>query len=178
MTFAKSLRAGLLLLSGLTACVQAPAALESERPEKMAAGFYGQLRRQSVVGLPSVEAWQRLRPFCTDDLASAVASARDRQDAFRRDHPGEKPPWVDGDLFSSLFEGPQTFQLGEALRQGERAEVPVHCVHGEGAGATRWTDWLILRRSAAGWRVEDLRYGGRWDFALRGSLRQGLAAAD
>jgi hypothetical protein len=175
MRIARCLGSGLVL--GLVACVTPPVTPRLDRPEDSAQGFYTQLRHPPVIGLPSAEAWPRLRHFCTEGLAAALEKARSRQAAFRQAHPDEKPPWVDGDLFSSLFEGPQAFQLGAARVVGDRAEVPVHCVHGEGAGATRWTDVLILRQTADGWRVDDLRYGGEWDFALRGSLRQGLSAA-
>lgn len=176
MRLAGYLCSGLALLAGLAACVTEPAPPATACPEDVAAGFYTQVRRPPVFGLPSAEACLRLRPYCTEALAAALETARSRQAAFRQAHPGEKPPWVDGDLFSSLFEGPQAFRVGEARVLADRAEVPVHCLHGEGAGATRWTDVLILRHTADGWRVDDLRYGGEWDFALRGSLRQGLAA--
>ena len=177
MQMTKCLCLGLTILLGLVACVTQPATPASGRPEEVADGFYTQLRKQPVFGLPSAEAWSRVRPFCTEALAAALEKARSRQAAFRQAHPDEKPPWVDGDLFGSLFEGPQAFRVGEARVLADRAEVPVHCLHGEGAGATRWTDVLILHHTADGWRVDDLRYGGEWDFALRGSLRQGLSAA-
>lgn len=176
MRMVKHLSLWLVLWLGLAACVHESVRSGAGQPETVAAAFYGQLRRQPVTGLPSADIWSR--SYCTTELTAALEAARVRQTAFRHEHPGEKPPWVDGDLFSSLFEGPQDFRLGKALFEADCAEVPVHCVHGDGAGATRWTDWLILRRKAAGWRVDDLRYGGQWDFALRGSLRQGLAAAE
>jgi hypothetical protein len=176
MRMVSCLCSALVLLLGLMACVNPSAGTALIGPLDIAEAFYRDLRRQAVSGLPSAEVWARLRPRLTPELAAAFEAARVEQAAFRRAHPQEKPPWVDGDLFSSLFEGPQAFRLGDALTREDRSEVAVHCVYGEGAGATQWTDVLLLRRTASGWRVDDLRYGGTWDFALRGSLRQMLAA--
>jgi len=40
----------------------------------------------------------------------------------------------------------------------------------------RWQDRLLLLCEGGRWRVEDVRFGGDWDFANRGSLRQALDA--
>ena len=49
-------------------------------------------------------------------------------------HPDEKPPFVDGCLFASLFEGPKSFEVGTALAEGTASKVKVHFAAGEGAG--------------------------------------------
>lgn len=54
-----------------------------------------------------------------------------------QEHPDEKPPRGDGDLFTSLFEGAQSFRLGRPTVLGNRAEVPVHLAYVEGGSTTR-----------------------------------------
>ena len=33
---------------------------------------------------------------------------------------------------------------------------------------------IILTKTKSGWLVDDLRYGGTWDFAAKGTLRDAL----
>ena len=44
---------------------------------------------------------------------------------------------------------------------------------------TRWTDTVYLTKTMAGWRVDDIFYGGSWEYAnksrLGATLRQVIA---
>ncbi len=143
-------------------------------PEEFSRIFYSELRRHRVTGLPEGEAWTELVPFFTTPLAAALERARKEQVEFQRQHPDEKPPWIEGDLFSSLFEGPKGFAIGAALMKGDTAEVPVFCEYTEGGRTTKWLDFLLLKKTAQGWRLDDIRYGGEWDFANTGTLQEAL----
>lgn len=147
----------------------------SAGPGEAARSFYGELRRLRVTGLPTGASWSALAPRMTEELAAAFQRARAEQADFIKKHPDEKPPWIEGDLFSSLFEGPLAFEIGEAAVKGDRAEVPVVCTHAEGGKSTKWTDRIMLRKSIKGWFIDDVRYGGTWDFANTGTLRAALA---
>ncbi len=85
-----------------------------------------------------------------------------------RRHPDEKPPFVDGDLFSSLFEGPQRATAGTPVVSGDRALVPMQFSYAEGGKVTRWTDTVVLRDSPHGWLVDDVRYGGHLAVCVEG----------
>lgn len=143
-------------------------------PAAAARVFYSELRRLGIRSLPTVAEWKPFTLRATPGLTGMIERAQKEQAEFRKEFPDEKPPWVDGDLFSSLFEGPQHFEIGEAKITGERAEVPVNCVHNEGGDTAKWTDILILTKTKNGWLVDDLRYGGTWDFAAKGTLRDAL----
>jgi hypothetical protein len=143
-------------------------------PQSAARVFYAELRRLGLRSLPTVAEWEPFAPRATPALTGAIEQAQKEQAEFRKKFPDDKPPWVDGDLFSSLFEGPQRFEIGEAKITGDRAEVPVSCVHTEGGDTAKWTDVLILTKTKSGWLVDDLRYGGTWDFAAKGTLRDAL----
>ena len=144
-------------------------------PQGTARIFYTELRRLGVHSLPAGEEWNLLAPRVTEELAQAITLAQKEQAEFMKKHPDEKPPWVDGDLFSSLFEGPKTFVIGEAKTKGDRSEVPVKCVHTEGGETFKWTDTIILKETEKGWLVDDIHYGGSWDFAATGTLKEALA---
>lgn len=158
------------ILSGAGNAIDLPA-----DPQGAARIFYTELRRLGVNSLPAGEEWNLLAPRVTEELARAITRAQKEQAEFRRKFPDEKPPWVDGDLFSSLFEGPKTFVIGEAKTNGDRAEVPVNCVRTEGGDTAKWTDTLVLKKTASGWLVDDIRYGGTWDFSATGTLKEALA---
>lgn len=165
----------LLLLSILPLAFGGVLAAEPGGPEQVARGLYSDLRRFQVTGLPEGEAWEAVKPRLSDSLAAALEAARKEQRDFRKKFPDEKPPWIEGDLFSSLFEGFQTFTVKPARIEGETAEVPVDFVYIYQGETTRWTDTILLKRPGTGWVVDDVRYGATWDFANKGTLRQALA---
>lgn len=143
-------------------------------PETVARVFYSELRRLGVSGLPGEEVWEKLKPFCSESLATALERAVKEQADFIRRNPDEKPPWIEGDLFSSLFEGPRQFQVGMPKVAGGNAEVPVDCSHTEGGDTVKWTDTLLLTEVEGRWLIDDVRYGGEWDFANSGTLKEAL----
>src|SRR5262245_28510954 len=93
-------------------------------PAEAAKAFYTQLRDLKVDGLPTGMTWLALKPRVTEELTTAIFGAQVEQTDFIKHNPDDKAPWVEGDLFSSLFEGPQTFTIGEAKITGDKAEVP------------------------------------------------------
>lgn len=151
-----------------------PAGMEGE-PESAARFFLSEVRRFRVTGLPDGEAWETLAPCLSKPLWTLMEAAKREQLEFMKKFPDEKPPWIEGDFFSSLFEGPHRFQVVGAEIKGDRASVRVEQERTEGGSTVKWTDTLLLLKTPEGWRVDDMRYGGSWDFANTGTLREALA---
>ncbi len=128
-----------------------------------------------IHGAPSPKELAALRPFVSDSLTRALLRADSIRAADIKRAPDEKPSFVDGDLFSSLFEGPTAFVVMPALDTAGAVRVPVQFTNDEQKPAVRWTDTLIVVRAADGWRVHDVRYGGTWDFSNKGALLSQLS---
>ncbi|MBI2566388.1 MAG: DUF3828 domain-containing protein [Candidatus Schekmanbacteria bacterium] len=161
-----------------TACRVASPRLET--PGLAAAAFYAERLDLGFTGLPGRRDMRSLAPRISRRLASALAAARREQETFASENPGEKPPWIEGDLFSSLFEGPTAVSVGDATLLRDRAEVVVELTHVSPAGShaqTRWTDKVLLVLESGQWRVDDIEYGGVWDFAAQGRLVEALQSA-
>jgi hypothetical protein len=163
-----------ILLLGFAGCASAPK--QSNDPRQAAENFYSILQKNRVSGLPQGRAWRELRPLVSDELAVDIRAAQKQQRNMMRKHPDDKPPWIEGDLFSSLFEGFQTFTAGVPRVVGNRAEVVMRFTYTSGGQTTRWSDLVILRKTSRGWLVENVRYLGKWAFAPRGTLIEVLTA--
>ena len=137
--------------------------------------FYATIMADAPSGLPSSESMLKLAPLMTPSMRAAVEKARVRQHAFIAAHPDEKPDFIEGSLFTSLFEGPSALESATASAGGDSAVVDVGFVHAEaGAETFRWKDQALLRCEQGHWRLDDVRYGGDWDFASKGQLKQAL----
>jgi len=145
-------------------------------PTRAADKFYRTYLRLQIRGLPNDQQLKALSPLIAPDLKELLESARSTQAKFIQEHPDEKPPWADGDLFTSLFEGAQSFRLGRATVQGDRRQVPVYLVYRQGGSTTRWSDELVLVRSGNRWLVSDILLKGEWAFKSGSSLRAILAS--
>ncbi len=170
----KAVLASVLSCLALNSLVSGEPAVDHGNPEAVARVFYAELRRLGVFGLPREADWAVLKSFCSETLGAALDRAVAEQAEFIRKNPDEKPPWIDGDLFSSLFEGPKQFQVGEAVTKGESAEVPVECSHTEGGETVKWRDTLLLVKKGGKWLIDDVSYGGIWDFSNSGTLKEAL----
>lgn len=170
-TAATTLWALLLLLAASCARDAEPQAATAA-----AQAFYAVLEELSVSGAPSAEELDALSPCLGDELERLLKAARMLHDRERARFPDEKPPFNDGDLFSSLFEGPTGFVVGTPIRSGATWRVPVALSYQAAGSTTDWTDTVVVARESGQWVVTDVIYGGAWDFALRGSLVANLRA--
>jgi hypothetical protein len=142
----------------------------------LAADFYEMRLRLGKSGLPDAGEMKAYRAFLCPALADAMDSARTRQQAFIAAHPDDKPPLIEGDLFSSLFEGPDVVNTALTTVEGEGARVTLAMRAGDGDQAPHWKDDLILARDEGVWCIADVEYRGDWPFANKGKLSTTLAA--
>lgn len=150
-----------------------------ETPAAAVHRFYSICREERLSGLPDARQLARLSGLLSARLAALIEAARAQQARFQREHPGEKPPFIEGDLFSSLFEGPTGFEVGAVERSGDRARASMNFSHVDtpSPGQTfRWRDDVLLVREQGQWRVDDVEYRGDWPFAARGRLTRQLEA--
>jgi hypothetical protein len=186
------LAAGLLTACGSKPAAEAaaapPAALPAAAPELVVADLYAALAAARPSGAPTDAQRLTLAPLLTAELTGLLQRADAARSAARVAAPGEKPPFTDGDLFSSLFEGPTAFSVGKAVsaatvpggRLGD-LQVPVDLVHtidpaAGGGEPTTWTDTVLLREENGRFVVADIAFGGGWDFANKGTMVAALRA--
>ena len=141
-------------------------------PDAAASGFlsvYGSFHPSD--GIPDMGARARLQPYLSpalNKLLTDAAAAQTRFSAKIKD----SPPLIEGDLFSSMFEGATQSKLQACTTSGDQARCPVAFSHaGPNGRATNWTDTLLLVNTAGDWRVDDIAYGGGFQFGNTGRRR-------
>ena len=163
-----------ILALGQSVCAQS----STSSPTRAAQQFYRTYLKLKINGLPNDNQLKLLSPLVTSDLKDLFLAARKIQAEYIREHPDEKPPWGDGDLFSSLFEGAQSFRIGRASVRGNSAEVPVQLRYRQGGATSSWSDVLVLERIGRRWLVSDILMKGEWAFKSGNSLRSILSSRD
>lgn len=145
-------------------------------PDAVVSRFYQTVIRSGVTGAPTRKQLADLAPFLTTELHDLLQDARGLSEREAAVHPDEKPPFVEGDLFSSLFEGPTDLTIEASAEGGSRRLVAVRLMDVRLTPTVSWTDTIVVREEGGRLVIADIRYGGTWDFAKRGSLVASLRA--
>ena len=152
-------------------------------PSETAAQFYTLLDGLGVSGVPDSLALDAVQPYLDSTLVRLLVDARHaRNDASRR-VPGEKPPFVEGDMFGSLFEGNTSFGIRRLATRGDTTFAVMAFTNAMQPPTVKWTDTLVIvpranaKPNSPQFVIADLRYGAGWDFGNRGSLVGNLRAA-
>lgn len=150
---------------------------DAAEPGTVVMQFYTMRDALGVNGAPTRKELEALRPFVADTLAALLTAAdAQRSDDLQR-HPDEKPRYVEGDLFSSLFEGTTAVRPLVPLTDDTGAvRVPVQFTYDREKPSVTWTDTVVVVKERGHWVVRDVRYGGTWDFANKGALLESLAS--
>ena len=123
--------------------------------------------RGSLVS-PAKRSWRSSRPFSRTRCVRSRA-ARQLRDREAASGAYEKPAFADGDLFSSLFEGPTSFALvpdsGSRTRSCRVRLTRRRRRHGS------WTDRVVVSEQSGRPAIADIEYGGNWAFGNSGTLR-------
>ena len=128
-------------------------------------------------GIPDAGARSRLDPLLTSRLGQSLAAAAAAQARFAA-REKDSPPLIEGDIFSSLFEGPTAWKVGVC-----RGDAKIACcsvsLHPSGLPARKpvsWTDTLVLGYEN-GWKVDDVAYDANFAFGNTGTLNEMLKMA-
>ena len=165
-----------IFAAALLACALIGSAHAQEAaPDATVAGFYGAYKSfHPSDGIPDAKGRARYEPFLSPALNRALVAAAAAEDKFAKANK-DSPPLIEGDLFTSNFEG-ATEEVPQPCRvEGAEARCPVQLTYtGAKAKPLVWTDTLLLVKTEAGWRVDDIAYGGNWDFGNKGRLSDTL----
>jgi hypothetical protein len=165
-----------LLSAGLAAFVVAgSAAAQGSDPKATAEGFFRIYATfQPSDGIPDAKGRAKYAPVMSDALNALIARAGAAEDKFGAAHK-DSPPLVEGDLFTSNFEGATSFTIAPCSASGRTASCKIALVYqSPGDKPISWTDALMLVQTEKGWAVDDIAYGATWAFGNKGTLTQTL----
>ena len=176
-----------LLLALICACsgepeapapVQAPAETRASSAEgERVQAFLAQYREQFFRGLPNATQAAALAPHLSPRLNGLLRDALAGQQAYKARYPSDKPPMIDGDIFSSLFEGASSGEIDTVEGTDGHVAVRVKYIYRDPETHKvneTWPDRFLLIQDGSGWLIDDIEYLGGWDFAPRGRLSAAL----
>ncbi len=156
---------------------------DTSSPAQAANGFYAAYATfHPSDGIPDKAALAKYAPFISPTLHRLLAEGDAAEIKFNKANK-DSPPLIEGDLFSSMFEGATTYAIGACKSAAKTASCAVALTYDDKhRPAKHWTDTVYLVMTPDGWRVGDIGYGGNWDFANKGrlsaTLRQVISDAD
>ncbi len=134
--------------------------------------FYNHYRKLKLSGLPNAKEAAQLAPYLSKGLQALIRKAQTEQARCIKAEPDDKGPWVEGDLFTSNFEGFSRFQVNATAQ----ARIPVAFTYTENGQAFSWKDEVGMIPEDGRWVVDDVFYRSTPGFTsgfgsnLRGSL--------
>jgi hypothetical protein len=154
-----------VLAAALVTCGETSAADESRDAAVSFYRSYSSLRATGgLSGIPNESQLARLAPLITPELRDLFGAALREQERCAKQFPGDKPPWIEGDIFSSNFEGFTSFSSASSKPGEQRREVAMRFSYADGKQRVNWTDTLFLRNEAGRWLVDDIFYRGHFAF--------------
>jgi hypothetical protein len=128
-------------------------------------------------GIPDAGGRARLAPVLSDRLNKLIVNAARAGDRFNARNQGS-PPLLEGDLFTSMFEGATSWKVGACSGDAGAPHCAMMLRHDEAKQKpVAWTDTLYLVAAPGGWRVDDVGYGGGFAFGNTGRLSETLKSA-
>jgi hypothetical protein len=170
----------LLLVSAFCALALPALAAEPDSAIQMrvADGFYRVHQASSQDGIPDAALLAKYAPYISPGLNSLLDSANAAEARFAQVNK-DSPPLAEGDLFSSMFEGVTAFHVGACRADGQNAQCAVDMIYDDSKKnpsdkPVHWIDTAYLVKAPDGWRLDDIGYGGNWDFGNKGRMRRTL----
>lgn len=165
-----------ILLAVLLLAVPARAA---EDPAAAVDAFYAVYNSQRAQGGGIPDATGRLRyshvlsPRLNKQLNDAAAA----QARLTAKVKNAVPPMLEGDIFSSLFEGATAWKVGACQTDGKTARCPVALIYSppttpnaKAPKPASWNDVVALMNTPQGWKVDDVIYDAGFAFGNTGRL--------
>ena len=169
----------LLLLLAWPVC-----AFAADDPAAAANEFYAVYKdHHAQGGIPDATVRVRYSPVLSARLNKQLAAADIAQGRLTAKVKNAVPPMLEGDIFSSLFEGATSWKVGACQMDGKMADaktarcpvalsyVPPPAPNAKAAPKpANWNDTVLLVNTPQGWKVDDVIYDAGFAFGNTGRL--------
>lgn len=133
--------------------------------------FYTTYFQHPFRELPDPKTMQHFRHFFSSEFGAMLVQAERTVDRIETQH-SEAAPMVEGDQFTSDFEGANIFLGAQCALDGDKAQCRARLNYQEGKDRGKpWVDGVVLRWEGGGWKIDDIVYSGNFAFGNRGHLR-------
>ena len=174
------MRTGLVSLLVVLAGIGTAFAAGTDEMASVATGFYGaHATFHPSDGIPDAKGRAKYEPFISPALDALLKQGETAEDKFAKANK-DSPPLIEGDLFTSNFEGATAYKVGICDGDAKAGHCAVSLTYDPGRTNNpkdkpiTWTDTIYLVDTSAGWRVDDIGYGATWDFGNKGKLSETL----
>lgn len=168
-----------LALAASPAAAQAPSGSPND-PAAAVNAFYAVYAPQRPHGGGIPDATERLRfqPVLSPRLNKQLADAARAQTRLTAKVKNAVPPMLEGDIFSSLFEGASAWKVNACQQNAKAARCSVALSYTppppppgrKPEKPANWTDTVMLVLTPQGWKVDDIVYDAAFPFGNTGRL--------
>jgi large conductance mechanosensitive channel protein len=132
-------------------------------------------------GIPDAKGCAKYAPFISSALEKLLAQGAEAEQAFAKANK-DSPPLIEGDLFTSNFEGATSFKVGACQGDAKAGHCTIALTYDDRKSSPKdkplnWNDTVYLVATPSGWRVDDIGYGGSWDFGNKGRMGETVKGA-
>jgi hypothetical protein len=166
-----------VLAAVLLSTAPSAALAQGDNPAAAVNAFYAVYTGQHAqgLGIPDATIRLRLQPVLSPRLNKQLATAAAAQARLTAKVKNAVPPVLEGDIFSSLFEGPTVWKVGSCQQKDQTARCSVALSYappapGSKAKPANWTDTMVLAATPQGWKVDDVIYDAGFAFGNTGRL--------
>jgi len=121
--------------------------------------------------VPSENELQKFKPYISVSLGKVLKEANQAEQKYHKTTKGEVPPLVGGDLFTSLFEGANSYKVLSCDAKTSSCMVQLNYSEQNNSSPVIWKDAVHLTQESQGWRIDDIEFLGTWEFMHKGRLR-------
>ena len=154
------------------------AALAAADPATAVNEFYAVYKDQHAQGgIPDATGRLRYTPVLSPRLNKQLADAAAAQARLTAKVRNAVPPMLEGDIFSSLFEGATAWKVGACQSDAKSARCPVVLSYAppvtpnaKAPKPANWNDTVVVVNTPQGWKVDDVIYDAGFAFGNTGRL--------
>ena len=133
-------------------------------------------------GIPDATERLRFSPVLSPRLNKQLMDAAAAQGRLTAKVRNAVPPMLEGDIFSSLFEGATSWKVGACHMDGNLADaktarcpvalsyIPPPSPNAKAPKPAAWNDTVLLVNTPKGWKVDDVIYDTGFQFGNTGRL--------
>ena len=157
-----------------------PAGLKAQPAGDPAAAtnaFYAVYASQQAQGggIPDATGRVRYAPVLSPRLNKQMTAAAAAQARLTAKVKNAVPPMLEGDIFSSLFEGATAWKVGACQTNGKTSRCLVALTYmpppsQKASKPANWNDTILLENTPQGWKVDDVLYDAGFAFGNTGRL--------